>query len=435
MNMPPTISAARACLIVHDDLALRLQLAALARRAWPTLAADCVDRAALSAMAAQRLGGYSVVILVLDFASTSAGSQGLAHVARLRESAPRVPIIVLARGGDERSAARSIKAGALDYWPIHSVKIEELREAFKPAPEHGPHPHGSVAPKPGDGRRQPEIAGYRLLKKIAQSAAATVYLAQNDELGEPVALKVQAMDGLRTACEADRARFARECDILSALNHRAVANVLDFGMADDYLFLALEYFPCGSLRERMRNPLSEADAVNYVRQIGHALEIVHRAHVVHCDLKPSNIMLTDDNRIVLIDFGSARGQLASSGSSRTESSTGTPYYVSPEQIAGREPDGRSDLYSLGVLLFEMLSGTLPFDGKTLAQILAAHRSASVPNLPMNRRRYQPVVHRLMAKSPDDRYADAGEFLRELNAAAAAVRSPVLAVPSHGALNL
>jgi serine/threonine-protein kinase PpkA len=263
------------------------------------------------------------------------------------------------------------------------------------------------------------------MKKIAQSASASVYLARNDDLPQPVALKVQAIEGLKTASEADRQRFARECKILSALNHRSIADVLDFGITADYLYLALEYFPCGSLRERMRNPLREADACNYARQIGEALQIVHAAQVVHCDLKPSNVMLTDDNRVVLIDFGSARSQLVSRELSLSDLSTGTPYYVCPEQITGHDPDPRGDLYSLGVVLFEMLAGALPFAGKTLADIFAAHRFAAVPRLPQHLDRYQPIVDRLLAKSPDDRYGSVDSFLEALSAArgAAANRPP------------
>jgi serine/threonine-protein kinase PpkA len=296
--------------------------------------------------------------------------------------------------------------------------------------------NAAAPPKTVDRRRQPEIAGYRLLKKIAQSAGATVYLAHNDELAQPVALKVQAIEGLRIGSEADRQRFASECKILSGLNHRSIADVLDFGITADYLFLALEYFPCGSLRERLKNPLSEVDALNYARQIGEALQIVHAAHIVHRDLKPSNVMLTDDNRVVLIDFGSARSQLIASDLSRSDSSTGTPYYVCPEQIAGHDPDARGDLYSLGVVLFEMLAGALPFEGNTLAEIFAAHRSAGVPRLPQHLGRYQPVVDRLLAKDPADRYVSALTFLEALTAASgtAAIRSPAYAPISKGAVD-
>jgi serine/threonine-protein kinase PpkA len=200
--------------------------------------------------------------------------------------------------------------------------------------------------------------------------------------------------------------------------------VLDFGITDDYSFLALEYFPCGSLRDRLKNPVSEADAINYARQIGEALQVLHTAHVVHRDLKPSNLMLTDDNRVILIDFGSACLQLEASDLSRSDLCTGTPYYVCPEQIANRDPDGRGDLYSLGVVLYEMLTGSLPYTGTNLTEIFTAHRSAPVPRLPRHVLRYQPIIDRLMAKDPDERYPTATLFLEDLGAVSAPIRTSV-----------
>ena len=416
-DSPAAVGAGRCpCLIVHDDMELRLQAAALLRRAAATVVADSADRKTFAGMSADRIGSYAAVVLIIEFTGKSIAGDPLENVARMRDRAPRTPVLVFARGGDERSAARAMKCGAADYWPIHAVKIEELREALGPLLQPAPAA-AEPARRATDTWRQPEIAGYRLLKQIARSEGASVYLAQQEELAQPVALKVQSIDGMRVGSEADRRSFARECEILSGLNHRCIADVIDFGITDQHLYLALEYFPCGSLRARMRNPISESDAVNYALQIGQALQIVHAAHIVHCDLKPSNVMLTNDNRIVLIDFGSARSQLVSSNGSRTDISTGTPYYVCPEQIAGRRPDCRGDLYSLGVVLFEMLAGALPFDGKTLADIFSAHRQADVPRLPAHLSRYQGVVDRLLAKQPEDRYDTAEEFLRALNSAA------------------
>ena len=411
------------CLIVHDDMELRLRLAALVRKALPALDADSVDREAFARMNAERIGAYLAILLIIEFSPQAGATDPLGILVRLRKMAPLLPILVFARGGDERSAARSVRLGASDYWPIHFVNVDELGLALRSLIEH-PRLGEAAKSKPVDRWGQPEIAGYRLMKKIAQSASASVYLARNDDLPQPVALKVQAIEGLKTAAEADRQRFARECEILSALNHRSIADVLDFGITADYLYLALEYFPCGSLRERLKNPLREADACNYAHQIGEALQIVHAAQIVHCDLKPSNVMLTDDNRVVLIDFGSARSQLVSRDLSRSDLGTGTPYYVCPEQIAGQDPDARGDLYSLGVVLFEMLAGALPFAGKTLADIFAAHRLAPVPRLPQHVCRYQHIVDRLLAKSPDDRYGSVDSFLEALSAArdAAANRS-------------
>jgi serine/threonine protein kinase len=292
----------------------------------------------------------------------------------------------------------------------------------------------TAATPAADSRRQPQIAGYRLIKTIAESATAAVYLARNDDLTQQVALKVQALKGRGEVTEADRQRFVRECRILSALNHRSIADVLDYGITDEYSYLALEYFPCGSLRDRLKNPVSEADAVNYARQIGEALQVLHSANVVHRDLKPSNLMLTDDNRLILIDFGSASMRLAASDLSRSDLCTGTPYYVCPEQIDNRDPDGRGDLYSLGIVLYEMLVGALPYLGHNLIEIFTAHRAAPVPRLPQRVLRYQPIIDRLLAKEPDDRYPSATLFLEDLSAVSAPIRTSVSGVSQMGVLN-
>ncbi|HSZ07433.1 MAG TPA: protein kinase [Steroidobacteraceae bacterium] len=400
------------CLIVHDELELRLRLAGLVRRAMPKIDADTVTRAGFEAISSERLRAYVAVMFIVEFSPPEAAAGSLAALKRLHEQAPNLPIFVFARGGNERSAARAMKLGASDYWPIHSVIVGELCAALQPLLEPPPAAAANTA---ADRWRQPEIAGYTMMKKIAQSAVAGVYLARNDEFPQPVALKIYAIKGRHVVSEADRERFTKECEILSKLNHRSIANVLDFGTTDDYLYLALEYFPCGSLRERLKHPVSEADAMNYAHQIGEALQIVHAARVVHRDLKPSNLMLTNENRLVLIDFGSARGGFLANDPTTAGDCTGTPYYVCPEQIDDREPDARGDLYSLGVVLYEMLCGTLPFNGKTLADILAAHRTAPVPRLPAHLAPYQEIIDRLLAKDAKNRFASAADFLDALDA--------------------
>ena len=413
-TIAPLKSGAGRCLVVHDDLELRLRLAALVRKAIPTLDADCLSGASFDEMAPERVSSYVALMLIVEFSLRDLTADPLARLVRSRAQSPRLPIFVFARGGDERNAARTIKLGANDYWPIHSVKIGELLTALQPLAEPAAKPD-TARTTVADPWRQPKIAGYRLVKTIAESDGAAVYLARNDELAQPVALKVQSLKGRFVVSQDDRQRFVRECEILSKLNHRSIADVLDYGITDEYLYLALEYFPCGSLRDRLKNPVSEADALNYARQIGEALQVLHNAHVVHRDLKPSNLMLTNDNRVILIDFGSACIQLEAVDMSRSDLCTGTPYYVCPEQIDDRDPDGRGDLYSLGVVLFEMLAGKLPYVGNTLSEIFAGHRSTAVPRLPARVARYQPIIDRLLAKSPADRYATAGAFLIDLNA--------------------
>jgi tRNA A-37 threonylcarbamoyl transferase component Bud32 len=410
------------CLVVHDDLELRLRLAGVVRRANPTLDADCMSGASFDALPPDRVAAYAALFLIVEF-NLRDNADPLERLVRSRDKAPRLPILVFARGGDERNAARAMKLGADDYWPIHAVKLGELGGALQRLVGSARTARTAEAPA-ADPCRHPQIAGYRLVKTIARSAAAVVYLARNDDLPQPVALKVQAFKGRYEVTEDDRLRFLRECQILSSLNHRSIADVLDYGITEDYLFLALEYFPCGSLRDRLKNPVSEADAVNYARQIGEALQVLHTAHIVHRDVKPSNLMLTDDNRLILIDFGSASMRLADTELSRSDLCTGTPYYVCPEQIDNRDPDGRGDLYSLGVVLFEMLVGAMPFAGKDLNEIFAGHMSAPVPRLPQRVLRYQPIIDRLLAKDPAGRYPSAALFLEDLSAVSAPIRTSV-----------
>lgn len=402
------------CLVVHDELELRLRLAGLVRKAVPKLDADTVTKAGFEAISIDRIRAYSAVMFIIEFSPPEAATASLAALARLHEQLPNLPIFVFARGGNERTAAKAMKLGARDYWPIHSVIVTELCSELQPIVEPAPAAPGVARAAAVDRWRQPEIAGYTLLKKIAQSNIAGVYLARNDEFSQPVALKIQSIKSSQPVAEPDRLRFERECEILSKLNHRSVANILDYGITGECLYLALEYFPCGSLRDRLKNPVSEVDAVNYAHQIGEALQIVHAAQIVHRDLKPSNLMLTNDNRLVLIDFGSARTQLLPGNLSHEDDCTGTPYYVCPEQTEDREPDARGDLYSLGVVFFEMLSGSVPFVGKNVAEILAAHRDNATPKLREGLRIYQPVLDRLLAKNPKDRYANAAQFLDALD---------------------
>jgi tRNA A-37 threonylcarbamoyl transferase component Bud32 len=410
----------RLCLVVHDDLELRLRLAGFVRRAVPGLDSDSVTRAGFDSLPNERFPAYAAVLLIVEFRLPQAG-EPLAPLERLRRHSPCTPVFVFARGGDERSAARAVKGGASDYWPIHAVSLPELASALAPLAEPTREP-ASARLNLVDPWRKPEIAGYRLIKTIAHSKAASVYLARNDDLEAPVALKVQPVHRPDELPDAYRQRFLAECQMLSTLNHRAIANLLDFGITERHLYLALEYFPCGSLRERLKNPVSEDDAVNYARQIGQALEIVHGAGIVHRDLKPSNVMITDDNRLVLIDFGSACGRLASGSVTEADLTTGTPHYACPEQIEGREPDLRGDLYSLGVMFYEMLAGTLPYRAATLAELFEAHRAAAIPTLPRALVHLQPVIDRLLAKQSVDRYASAARFLEALDFAAHSRRS-------------
>jgi serine/threonine protein kinase len=175
----------------------------------------------------------------------------------------------------------------------------------------------------------------------------------------------------------------------------------------------MEYIPCGDLRDRLRNPLSIDESLFYLRSIAEALRVIHVFGILHRDLKPANVMLREDNSPVLIDFGLARRSLDDAGTTGAGQVLGSPYYISPEQAQGHRVDARTDLYSLGVMFYEMLTGWRPYNGRTAMEIMAQHAASPVPTLPPNVALQQALLDRLMAKRLNERYVSAEELLADL----------------------
>jgi class 3 adenylate cyclase len=255
------------------------------------------------------------------------------------------------------------------------------------------------------------LEDYRLLRKIGEGGIASVYLAQPIAGGPTQVLKVLPLDG--PDGQMGLQRFMQEYALLAGIDHPNVARFHRQGFSVGSAFIAMEYFPLGDLRARMRRPLDAAVAVYYLRQIASGLDAIHRSGIVHRDLKPDNVMVRQNGIVALTDFGVAKQvsmQITDTGDGEV---VGTPYYLSPEQALGRPVDCRADLYSLGVLLFEMLTGSKPYYGKTAEELLRLHVEAPVPTLPPRHQRFQPLVDRLMAKAPEHRYATAAEVLADL----------------------
>jgi serine/threonine protein kinase len=264
-----------------------------------------------------------------------------------------------------------------------------------------------------------EVPGYSILKEIATSNFSQVYLARSERLRRNVVLKV--MNRGETSREIDDAeRFQREYEIISSISHRAIAEIYDFGSLPRHLYLAMEYFPCGDLRDRLRNPLSVDESLYYLRAIAEALRVIHVFGILHRDLKPANVMLREDNSPVLIDFGLARRSMDDAGTTGVGQVLGSPYYISPEQSQGQRVDARTDLYSLGVMFYEMLTGQRPYSGRTALAIMEQHSGSPVPQLPPPTSMQQPLLDRLMAKQQSARYASADELLADLGPLVAAV---------------
>lgn len=259
----------------------------------------------------------------------------------------------------------------------------------------------------------PVIPGYRFLQTIARSPKSEIHVAHSLELGHNVAVKLLRTGPLAESPAGEEERFERERDLLMRLKHPSIVDVYDWGHGEDFRYIVTEYFPSGSLELRIRNLMTVKDSVDIFLQIAGALVIVHSAGLCHRDLKPANVMMRQDGRIVLIDFGLAKhldnaSQVTSAGEVR-----GSPYYISPEQAEGAPVDPRSDLYSLGVILYEMLTGQRPFRGSTIIAIIQSHRNDPIPVLPPELSRFQRMIDALLAKDPRDRFPSAVTAIAEL----------------------
>ena len=196
------------------------------------------------------------------------------------------------------------------------------------------------------------------------------------------------------------------------LKHPSIVDVYDWGHGEDFRYIVTEYFPSGSLELRIRNLMTVKDSVDIFLQIAGALVVVHSAGLCHRDLKPANVMMRPDGRIVLIDFGLAK-RLDSAALTNAGEVRGSPYYISPEQAEGAPVDQRSDLYSLGVMFYEMLTGQRPFRGSTVIAIIQSHRNDPIPVLPPELSRFQRLIDALLAKDPRDRFPSAVTAIAEL----------------------
>jgi serine/threonine protein kinase len=256
-----------------------------------------------------------------------------------------------------------------------------------------------------------EFPGYEVKRTIGRGGMATVYLAIQQSLDREIVLKT-----LNTTHDESGdffERFLKEGRIIASLRHPHIVTIFDIGSADDMLYISMEYVEGGDLRAKIENRLAPVRGLELVSKIGQALAYAHKKGIVHRDVKPANILFRADGTPLLSDFGIAKDFTVDKELTSTGTILGSPFYMSPEQAEGLPVDGRTDIYSLGVIFYEMLTGQKPYEGDSAIKVIMKHIQSPVPQLPPELDQFQPLLNRLMAKDRDQRIGDAGELVTEV----------------------
>ncbi len=256
------------------------------------------------------------------------------------------------------------------------------------------------------------IQGFTPVKALGSGATANVCLCERGPEKQQVVLKILKGEG---SGDSDLlARFVQEYFAASSIDSPYVAKVFEHGFSETHAYIVMEYFPAGDLRARIqRERPGIEETFLIIGSILAALTSVHAAGIIHRDLKPANVMFRDDGTIALVDFGSARRDADPVARTLAGVVIGTPYYLSPEQALGGTADERSDLYSVGVMLYELLTGQRMYAAGTLVALFEMHKTAPIPKLPGDLARHQRFLERLVAKDPADRYKNAAAALEAL----------------------
>ena len=358
---------------------------------------------------------YDVVLLDHDVQS----GRGLDWIGDMKARRAFPPIVYLLPAADASLAESARAAGAFAVLPRtefeHSELCTALRQAL--AKRHdvvAGTSRAALQQLPPDRFGSVRIRGYRCVRRLAVGGSSSVYLAVDLRTHEQRVLKIfrQVPDVVEGSSTFER--FLREYELVAHLRHPNIARIYDIGVADDHLFLSMEYFPGGDLRARMRERLTPVAALNYVRQMAAALGALHEVGVLHRDVKPGNLLLRDDGTAAFIDFGLARQLRLESDITGVGTIFGTPHYMSPEQGHGLPLDERSDLYSLGVVLHEMLTGDKPFVADTPLAVIYKHVNAPIPRLPPDLASLQPLLDELLAKKAEDRFPTASAIVAAID---------------------
>src|SRR5689334_16114790 len=367
--------------------------------------------------------GFSAVLLDHGWK----GASGLDWLRDFQSREDFAPVVFLAEKDDSPDAVAARAAGAFEVLGKDKIKHSKLNDAIKRAADEQAKSQSRWRMSPGAKMAQ-DFAGcrlkaYRRIDHLAKGSVSDLFLAESAEIGGVVVLKVTPAIRKETGVDQSMERFLQEFEMLRDIRHPNVVQIYDLGVTDDHLFLAMEHFARGDLRKRMAEGLTARQSLTYAHDMALALQAIHEVGIFHRDLKPGNVMLRDDGSVALIDFGLAKHVALKMEVTDKGLNFGTPHYMSPEQGHGKPIDSRSDIYSLGVMLFEMLTGKKPYDAENHMAILVHHAKAPIPKLPERLAPIQPLLDTLLAKDAEARPHDADSAAKLIEFAMEALGTP------------
>ena len=396
-------------LIIDDDEDLRNILAHYLTREWPAIEIEQFDPLERDMPDASfPLGAYDVVIL--DY--MLGRGDGLEWLQEFKRRADCPPVLFLTGAGNEVIAVRAMKMGADDYQRKQELTRERIvisvRELARGKIEKTAPPEILARQAGHELGARIQIPGIKVLRLIGEGGMSRVYLASRE--GDDVPLVVKILRSEVTGDKVALERFIEEYNLVGRIHSRHVAQIHSHGLSGELAYLVMEFFDGGDLNKRLDGKaLPPEEALQIFRELMFALGDIHEQGILHRDLKPQNLMFRADGSLAILDFGIAKHVDAIDRTGHGEV-LGTPRYMSPEQVRGSALDLRTDIYSAGVLLFQMLSGTHLFDGETAVEVALHHLNTQPPDLPEPLSGYQRLLDKLVEKDRDARFRNADEVI-------------------------
>ncbi len=421
-------------LIIDDIPDFRALLRKLLNKAFPDATVSEYDPLTQEHVA-DKLSWKEYDVLILDYQLGL--YTGLELLKEFNELASFPPTIFLTAEGDEMVAVEAMKLGVNEYIrkddldltvlksAIMNIVSAEIKELPRETTQEITSPLQQTAPTNKPFISQPiieenqfiaanmKLDGYEVFDHLGKGGMATVFRARKTDSDNDVAIKF--LDASEITNKSDIGRFIEEYSLLISLEHPNLINIYEQGFTDKFGYIVMEIMKGGDLRQRLKEKtiIPYEIAINYMHTIVLALKALHEAEIIHRDLKPGNVMFRSDDTLVLTDFGNAIKLDANLDITLDGEIMGTPSYISPEQIKNDSIDKRADLYSLGILFYEMLTGRPPFEAKSLHDLMYKHLNeipADIPDMP---EKVNAIIQKLLAKDPDERYQDAGILLLKL----------------------